>query len=208
MNHPGFQPRLVWSMTILAFGLWFVTFYLGWLNFWIKISFCAATLGALSVWAHTLRDNKLPFDKTAFIQGLIAAVVLYIIFWAGQRASSYIFPFASHQVSAIYGKGAGFSHLSIFFLLLLVTGPCEEIFWRGFLQHNLMNRYGEFPGWFLATAIYTGVHIWSFNFMLIGAAAVAGAFWGFLYMKLKRLDTLIICHSLWSACIFAVVPLM
>jgi membrane protease YdiL (CAAX protease family) len=44
--------------------------------------------------------------------------------------------------------------------------------------------------------------------MLIGAAAVAGAFWGLLYMKLRRLDTLIICHSLWSACIFAVVPLM
>jgi hypothetical protein len=208
MNHPGFQPRLVWSTIILAFGLWFVTFYLGGLNFWIKISFSAATLAALSVWAHTLRDNRLTFDRTAIFQGLIAAVVLYIIFWAGQTVSSYIFPFASHQVSAIYGKGAGFSPLSIFFLLLLVTGPCEEIFWRGFLQRNLMSRYGEFPGWILATAIYTGVHIWSFNFMLIGAAAVAGAFWGLLYMKLKRLDTLIICHSLWSACIFAIVPLM
>jgi uncharacterized protein len=208
MNHSGFQPRLVWFTVILAFGLWFVTFYLDWLNFWIKISFSAATLGVLSVWAHTLRDNRLTFDRTAFSQGIIAAVVLYILFWAGQRVSSYIFPFASHQVSAIYGKGAGFSQLSIFFLLLLVTGPCEEIFWRGFLQRNLMSRYGEFPGWLLAAAIYTGVHIWSFNLMLIGAAAVAGAFWGLLYMKLKRLDTLIICHSLWSACIFAVVPLM
>jgi uncharacterized protein len=208
MNHPGFRPRLVWLTVILAFVLWFVTFYLDWLNFWIKISFSAATLGALSVWAHTLRDNRLCFDRTAVLQGLIAAVALYIIFWAGQTISSCIFPFASHQVSAIYGKGAGFSHVSIFFLLLLVTGPCEEVFWRGFLQRSLMGRYGEFPGWLLATAIYTGVHIWSFNLMLIGAAAVAGAFWGLLYMKLKRLDTLIICHSLWSACIFAVVPLM
>ncbi len=208
MNHAGFRPRLVWFTVILAFGLWFVTFYLDWLNFWIKISFSAATLGALSVWAHTLRDNRLCFDRTAVFQGLVAAVALYVVFWAGQTVSSYIFPFASHQVSAIYGKGAGFSRFSIFFLLLLVTGPCEEIFWRGFLQRNLMGRYGEFPGWLLATAIYTGVHIWSFNFMLIGAAAVAGAFWGLLYMKLKRLDTLIICHSLWSACIFAVVPLM
>jgi uncharacterized protein len=208
MNQRGFRPRLVWSLIILAFGLWFITFYLDWLNFWIKISFSAATLGILSVWAHTLGDNRLTFDRTAIIQGIIAAVVLYILFWAGQRVSSYILPFASSQVGAIYGKGAGFSPLGIFFLLLLVTGPCEEIFWRGFLQRNLMIRYGEFPGWLLATAIYTGVHIWSFNFMLIGAAAVAGAFWGVLYMKLKRLDTLIICHSLWSACIFAVVPLM
>ncbi|HQI01833.1 MAG TPA: CPBP family intramembrane metalloprotease, partial [Deltaproteobacteria bacterium] len=121
--------------------------------------------------------------------------------------SSWIFPFAPGQVGAIYGKGQGFSTLAVFFLLLLVTGPCEEIYWRGFLQKSLMSRYGKTVGWLAATAIYTGVHIWSLNFMLIGAAAVGGAFWGFLYMKLGRLDSLIICHSLWSAFIFAVVPI-
>ena len=94
----------------------------------------------------------------------------------------------------------------MFLLLLLVTGPCEEIYWRGFLQKNLMLRYGETRGWILATAIYAGVHILSFNFMLFGAAAVAGTFLGLLYMKLKRLDTLIVCHSVWSAFIFAVLP--
>ncbi|MGD0210193.1 MAG: CPBP family intramembrane glutamic endopeptidase [Desulfomonilia bacterium] len=208
MNQKGFRPRLVWPMVILAFVLWFVTFYLTWLNFWIKISFSAATLAALSVWAHTIRDNRLSFDRTAISQGVIAAVVLYLVFWVGKAVSSCIFPFAPHQIGAIYGKGAGFSTLTVFFLLLFVTGPCEEIYWRGFLQRNLMSRYGEFTGWMLATMIYTGVHIWSFNFMLIGAAAVAGAFWGLLYMKLKRLDTLIICHSLWSACIFTVIPLV
>jgi hypothetical protein len=165
-------------------------------------------LAALSVRAHTIRDNRLSFDRTAVSQGLIAAVVLYLVFCVGKTVSSCIFPFASHQIGAIYGKGAGFSTPAVFFILLFVTGPCEEIYWRGLLQRNLMSRYGEFTGWLLATMIYTGVHIWSFNFMLIGAAAVAGAFWGLLYMKLKRLDTLIICHSLWSACIFAVLPLM
>jgi hypothetical protein len=208
VNQEGFRPRLVWPTVILAFVLWFVTFYLTWLNFWIKIAFSAAVLAALSVRAHTIRDNRLSFDRTAVSQGLIAAVVLYLVFCVGKTVSSCIFPFASHQIGAIYGKGAGFSTPAVFFILLFVTGPCEEIYWRGLLQRNLMSRYGEFTGWLLATMIYTGVHIWSFNFMLIGAAAVAGAFWGLLYMKLKRLDTLIICHSLWSACIFAVLPLM
>ncbi|HVN71174.1 MAG TPA: type II CAAX endopeptidase family protein [Desulfomonilia bacterium] len=207
MNRSGFRPRLVWSAIILAFVLWFVTFYLEGLNFWIKIAFSATTLAALSARVNTLRANKLLFDRLAVFQGIIAAVVLYLVFWAGKIVSSCIFPFASQQVSAIYGKGAGFSSLTIFFILLFLTGPCEEIFWRGFLQRNLMSRYGEYPGWLLATMIYTGVHIWSFNFMLIGAAAVAGSFWGLLYMKLKRLDSIIICHSLWSAFIFAVVPL-
>jgi membrane protease YdiL (CAAX protease family) len=47
----------------------------------------------------------------------------------------------------------------------------------------------------------------SLNFMLIGAAAVAGAFWGLLYMRLGRLDSVIVSHSLWSAVIFAVAPM-
>lgn len=207
MNLPVLRTKIVWPTVILAFGLWFVTFYLEWLNFWIKISLSASLLAVLAVWAQTLRHNKLRFDRSAIVQGLLTAVALYLVFWAGNIVSSWIFPFASHQVGAIYGKGEGFSTIVVFFLLLLVTGPCEEIYWRGFLQRTLMSRYGKTPGWLLTTAIYAGVHIWSLNFMLIGAAAVAGAFWGFLYMKYGRLDSLIICHSVWSACIFAVAPL-
>jgi len=58
----------------------------------------------------------------------------------------------------------------------------------------------------IATAIYAGVHIWSLNFMLIGAAAVAGAFWGLLYLRWKSLAPVIISHAIWSAFVFAVVP--
>jgi membrane protease YdiL (CAAX protease family) len=95
----------------------------------------------------------------------------------------------------------------IFFLLLFITGPCEELYWRGFLQDGLMERFGGCRGWFISTAIYAGVHIWSFNFMLIGAAAVAGAFWGAMYWRIGNLSSVIISHSLWSAFIFAVIPL-
>jgi len=43
--------------------------------------------------------------------------------------------------------------------------------------------------------------------MLIGAAAVAGAFWGAMYWRFKNLAMVIISHSIWSAVIFAVLPL-
>lgn len=199
--------KLVWPTVVLAFGLWFFTFSLTWLNFWVKISLSAGLLATLAMWANTLENNRLSFDRTAFFHGLLSAAALYFIFWIGNEVSAWILPFAQHQVGAIYGKGESFSKPAVFLLLLLVTGPCEEIYWRGFLQRNLMIRYGEARGWLLATAIYAGVHILSFNFMLFGAAAVGGAFWGLLYWKLRRLDTLIICHSVWSAFIFAVVPL-
>ena len=92
-------------------------------------------------------------------------------------------------------------------LLFFVTGPGEELYWRGYLQKNLMVRFGEWQGWLLATAIYSAVHIWSFNFMLIGAAAVAGAFWGAMYWRFKSLTAVIISHSVWSMVIFAVFPM-
>ena len=198
--------RLVWATVALAAVLWFVTFYLTWSNFWIKISFSAAILAGLSMLLQPLLPEQLRFGPKAIIQGLLSAVVLYLIFWLGKLISTLIFPFASHQIGAIYGKGEGVPILAIFFLLLLVTGPSEEIFWRGFLQRNLMLRYGKLRGWLLATAIYAGVHIWSFNFMLIGAAAVAGAFWGLLYLRWKSLAPVIISHAIWSAFVFAVVP--
>ncbi len=204
MSEPG--QRLLWPTVGLASALWFVTFSLPGSGFWIKISLSAVLLAALALRAGTAAHNRLDFDATAVFQGLLCAAMLYGIFWLGNEISSLIFPFAQQQVGAIYARGEGFPLGVVFLLLLFVTGPCEEIYWRGFLQRNLMLRYGETRGWVLATAVYAGVHILSFNLMLFGAAAVGGAFWGLLYMKLKRLDTLIVCHSVWSAFIFAVLP--
>ena len=83
----------------------------------------------------------------------------------------------------------------------------EEIFWRGFLQKKLMKRYGDHIGWIAGTLIYGLVHIWSMNFMLVGAAMVAGAFWGFLYMKFRNVSMLIISHAVWTFSIFVLWPI-
>lgn len=206
MTRRTVRSKRVWATVALATILWFITFYLTWSNFWIKISFSAAILAILSLRMQPLLYNQVRFGQRAMIQGLCSAVVLYVIFWLGKWASTLVFPFASQQIGAIYGKGEGVPLLVIFFLLLLITGPSEEIFWRGFLQRNLMDRYGELRGFMLATAIYAGVHIWSFNFMLIGAAAVAGAFWGLLYLRWKNLAPVIISHAIWSSFVFAVAP--
>lgn len=205
MNRLATSNKFVWTTAALAAALWFVTFYLSWSNFWIKISVSASTLALLAVFLQPVKDWH-P-DGKALIRGLVSAIALWGIFWLGKQISGLILPFAEHQIGAIYGKGAGFSPIAIFFLLLLVIGPCEEIYWRGFLQKQLMARHGKLKGWLLATAIYAGVHIWSFNLMLIGAAAVAGAFWGLLYWYWDRLAPVIVSHSLWSAVVFSVFPI-
>ena len=116
-------------------------------------------------------------------------------------------PFATTQINGIYQKGLGTHTGIIAALLFFITGPCEEIYWRGFLQKNLAARFGAWQGWLLATVIYAAVHIWSFNLMLIGAAAVAGAFWGAMFWRYNNLMPVIISHSIWSTVIFAVFPM-
>jgi len=70
-----------------------------------------------------------------------------------------------------------------------------------------MKRWGNSTGYLATTAIYAGVHVFSWNLMLIFAALVAGAFWGLLYLWKRDLLVQILSHSLWSAVIFAVAPI-
>jgi len=205
------QPDMSWKplvgTLVLANIFWFATFYLTFSTFWIKIGISVAVLVALSWWIRPPVRDRFHIDGRALLVGLVSAVALYFIFWAGREISSTVFPFAERQIGGIYGKGEGTPLWSVFLLLLFITGPGEELYWRGFLQDILMDRFGGCRGWLLTTVIYTGVHIWSFNFMLIGAAFVAGAFWGVMYWRLGNLVPVIISHSLWSAVIFAVIPL-
>ena len=207
MNRRDFKPIPLIGTVLLAALFWFVTFYLTWASFWIKISFSAATLAILSFLLQPNRKERIRIDSKAIALGLVSAAILYFIFWAGKSVSAMILPFSGGQIGGIYHKGAGTPMWVIAPLLFFVTGPCEELYWRGYLQKNLMMRFGQWQGWLLATAIYAAVHIWSFNFMLIGAAAVAGAFWGAMYWRLKNLTPVIISHSVWSAVIFAVFPM-
>lgn len=141
------------------------------------------------------------------ILGVLSAAVLYFLFFIGNALAPYVVHEAPAQVGGIYGLGTGTSRLLIFLLLLLITGPGEEIFWRGFLQSRMMARWGNIIGYVAATAVYGAVHIFSGNLVLTCAALVAGAFWGAIYLWRRDLTLLMVSHSLWSAVIFAVAPI-
>ncbi|MEE8397965.1 MAG: CPBP family intramembrane glutamic endopeptidase [Desulfobacterales bacterium] len=207
MSRTAPSGSVVAAMALFATGLWFVTFYLTFSTFWIKISLSALSLATLSVWIQPDSLRSLSLHLTTVLLGLVSASALYLIFWTGKLVSTSLFSFAGDQIGSIYAKGQGTPLWVIFLLLFFVTGPSEEIFWRGFLQKQLIERFGGLRGWMLATAIYAGVHIWSFNFMLIGASAVAGAFWGLIYWRTGNLALVIVSHSVWSAVVFALLPI-
>ena len=188
----------------LAGLCWAFTFALPWGNFWLKIG-----VSVILVCLYSLRWERPSLNPrpTSVAAGILAAAVLYGIFFVGNAIAPYIVPGAQGQVGGIYALGSGTERALIFLLLCFVTGPGEEIFWRGFLQGRLMDRWGPGRGFVLTTLIYGGVHVFSLNLMLILAALVAGAFWGGLYLWRRDLTLVIVSHSLWSAFIFAVAPI-
>lgn len=206
MTGRGTRPGVVAATVALAAALWFVTFYLTWSTFWIKITFSSLALAILSLWLRPNLKSEFRFDGRAVILGMASAIALYLIFWAGKVVSTAIFPFAGREIIGIYDRGEGTPAWIIFPLLFFITGPCEEIYWRGYLQGSLMDRFGRNKGWFIAALFYAGVHISSLNFMLIGAAGVAGAFWGAMFRRSGNLAPVIISHALWSSFIFTVIP--
>ncbi len=196
---------------LVAAGLWFFMFSpwtSGMMNFWTAMSISAAILVWISM--YTVKDFSKQFNFTSkeVALGLISAVALYGIFYLGNYLSTAWFDFAKPQIGNIYSMKDGNNPYLIGALLLLLIGPAEEIFWRGFIQRAIGVKYGDWMAFVLTTLVYTLVHIWSFNFMLIMAALVCGAFWGLLFMyNKKNIVALIISHAVWDLSVFILFPI-
>jgi len=205
--------RKLFVAVLLAAVLWFYMFspWTGGLtNFWLSMSIAAVTLTTLSVLFTADRKEFLNIEKPwlQFLAGIVIAFALWGIFWIGDKLSSLLFDFARPEVDAVYSMKDGFPSWVIAILLLFVVGPAEELFWRGFVQRSFSKIINPDLAFLLTTVIYALVHIWSFNFMLVMAALVAGAVWGLLYrVNPKFLPALIVSHALWDALVFVILPI-
>jgi membrane protease YdiL (CAAX protease family) len=144
--------------------------------------------------------TKGPAGKVAL--GLLSALILYAVFYAGDIASRFLIPFASRGIDQIYAFKQGASGLRILFLMLLLIGPGEEIFWRGFLQKRWQEKIGPYPAFVLVAFLYAAVHAASGNTMLVLAAAVCGLFWGWLYLRFQSVLLIAVSHTIWDILVF------
>ena len=191
--------------SVLAFGLFALTFRGPKKKFWDRMTGTGLSLGTLSLAAQPeLRKTRIGI-KEIFL-GLGSAAALYGIFHIGDRLSRLIVPNGGQQIDDIYKLKRIRPREELMTRLTLVIGPAEEFFWRGFLQDGLMQQFGRFWGWALGTAAYGGAHIVSGNFTLVGAATVAGGYWGGLYALGVPLGALIVSHIVWDNLIFLIAP--
>jgi len=205
------RPYLVAVLAAALFVPLFVVRGLGAFDFWWWMS---ADIAVLLVLTASIDRRQLAAIAADIVDrpavkiglGLLAAVGLYAVFFAGNILARRILPFAGAGISQVYGFKTGASPLRVIFLMALVIGPGEELFWRGYLQRNFQDRCGGFGGFLLATALYTLVHAGSGNPMLVLAAAVCGLFWGYLYLRTKYVLLVLISHTVWDLAVFILFP--
>jgi len=222
LSGPDARPaaRRLAAAVAAAALLWFLMFSPwtgGRLNFWLAMSASAVILTALA-----LRFGPSPAPghengaKCAWpvqvLAGVAIAFALWGVFWIGDKAAAWMFGFARPEVDAVYAMKEGSPAWMIALLLLVLIGPAEEYFWRGYVQHMLgrllPGRRAADAAFLLTTTVYALVHLWSFNFMLVMAALVAGAVWGLIYrLRPQLLPALILSHALWDALVFVLLPI-
>lgn len=195
----------------IAAVLWFVMFS-PWtaphVNFWVMMTFSGLTLTAYSTWASPGWWKDIRLDLNNILLGVALAAVLWGIFWVGDKLSSLMFDFARPQVDMIYGMKEGENPWVLTALMLLIIGPAEEIFWRGYLQKSFSKKWNPNMGFVVTTLMYSLVHVSKFNFMLIMAAAVAGFVWGLAYRFYpEKFGAILLSHALWDCAVFIWFPI-
>ncbi|MBI2772885.1 MAG: CPBP family intramembrane metalloprotease [Chloroflexi bacterium] len=130
--------------------------------------------------------------------GIAIAAGLFAIFQAGDRKAREMMPRGDDEIADIYALREIKPKEEIALRLATVIGPAEEIFWRGWLQRRI--------GWLPSAMAYGGAHLVTGNTTLIGAASVAGLYWGLLAAIGIPMGALIVSHSLWDIWIFLVQP--
>ncbi len=204
------MKRVVFTI-ILAAVLWSIMFLpvtAPYINFWWMMTASACTLSLLSTLFNPGWWRGLGFGVSDLILGAGIAAALWGVFWTGDKMSQIIFNFARPQVDLIYGMKAGESPWLLTALMLFLIGPAEEIFWRGYVQKTLQQKWSPNVGFIVTTAIYALVHAGSCNFMLVMAALVAGMAWGLLYRFFpQRFTAIILSHALWDVAVFVWFPI-
>ncbi|MCX7908443.1 MAG: CPBP family intramembrane metalloprotease [Ignavibacteria bacterium] len=195
----------------IALMFWFIMFSpitAQKVNFWAVMFFAGLVLSVYSIFSLKDQIKKLMiFNYKHLAIGVISAILLYFIFYIGRNVSINLFEFSSQQISSVYSTKQGTPIWLISVLLIFIIGPAEEIFWRGFIQTKIVELTGKpFLSIILATILYTIVHIWAFNTILLIAAFVCGLFWGIMFNKYNSLVPVIISHSLWDFTVFVLFP--
>ncbi|MDQ1396694.1 MAG: protease family protein [Acidimicrobiaceae bacterium] len=183
---------------VVAAAAWAWMFLPGRSGFWTRATLAGALIAAYAL-ARDWRGVRTLFalDGAELAVGIVGGAVLYFVFWIGDRLLRWTMPVLSAEVGDLYRVRAATQPGNMPWVLMVI-GPAEEVFWRGFVQHR--------AGFLVAVAGYALVHLWERKLVLIAAAAVGGLFWGALFAWRGSLVAPIVSHVLWDLAIIVYFP--
>ena len=210
------EPLLVGAIGALAAILFIALFRLrrlGPLDFWAWLTVNVVLVTALAFLADKEYPGRLRRDVRSGLGrklalGVGSAAVLYAVFAVGRVLARRLLPFADAALANVYALRMGAPGWRIALIIVLVIGPGEELFWRGFFQERAAATTCPSYGLALAAMLYTAVHLASGNLMLVIAAAVCGVFWGWLYMRFRSPLVNMVSHTVWALAVFLVFPFL
>ncbi|MDQ6838786.1 MAG: CPBP family intramembrane metalloprotease [Actinomycetota bacterium] len=176
---------------ILAAAGWGAMFVLRRDGFWTRAALAGAAIGIYAVAVEPTTIGHL-FDRRHWAGdlgvGVVSGAVLYAVFWVGEQALVIILPKLAVEVGDLYAV-RGRTSPWFMPLVLAIAAPGEELFFRGFLQHQ--------AGVAIALAIYGAVHLWERKVILVLAALLGGLWWGALFTWTGGLIAPVVSHLLW-----------
>ena len=121
---------------VVAAVAWGVLFGLGRAAFWARAVAAGSAIGLYAILAQrSILGELLRPTITDLAIGVAAAIVLYGVFWVGDRMLRRWLPESAAQVDALYQvRSVPHSDRLPIPAVLLLIGPCEELFWRGLVQ--------------------------------------------------------------------------
>ncbi len=198
------QFTLATLSLVLAAVLWVLIFLVRPLDFWVMLTVSTLILLIIAV---RVNHSKLSVSTRPrlIVLGIITALLMYGLFYLGFQATRAT-PIFSQGVGQVYSFKSTAPTLLIGIVLVFPISPSEEVYWRGLIQRRFAERFGAWPGFLTASAVYSLVHLPTLNPPLILTALIGGLVWGFLYKKTGSLLPGISSHILFDLMIFVIAP--
>jgi membrane protease YdiL (CAAX protease family) len=218
--------RAAISAVVLAV-VWALAFAADVFPFFVTVAVGGILSGLFGLWVrrgtrgwHPGEDARREFPRFAVTPGqvglaLVVAVVHLAVGHGLFALGDLILPELTATASEVYRRASTIPLWSAILVGALITGPLEEIFWRGAVQPLtgplLVARlpwltsvpFGRLLG---TTVLYTAFHLATGQLALIAAAALGGLVWGWLLDRTGSLGATMIAHGAWTTLMFLVPP--
>ncbi len=130
--------------------------------------------------AGRIFESRFPYRKIFTVCGI--TIALFGVLLTVSRLAVH-----SRVLFDFYRSSSAVSSLEFFLVLVFLVTPFEEIFFRGYLQLNLMHLAGNLPGYIIASLLYGAAFIFSGSWILVLYFLLIGLYLGYLYYKFSSL---------------------